>query len=132
MTNRIFPDKGAVLIDGKPGMENDPAQSNVFLISESTLHPSAMRVAGAFRWARAFYPRFNEDYAMGLLRDFGLNPKAKISGLSIGYRSIFKLVLALSVNVPYVLLNINACAKVHREAPIFGSTDISDKPFLCQ
>lgn len=105
LTNRIFPDGGTVLVDDENGLENDRAQSKIFLMSESTLHPDAMRVNGAFRWAQAFYPSFDKDYAMKLLGDFGLPAKAKISGLSTGYRSIFKLILALSVNVPYVLLD---------------------------
>lgn len=105
LTNRILPDEGAVLVDGESGLENDQAQSKIFLMSESTLHPVAMRVSGALRWARAFYPNFDGDYAKKLLGDFGLAPKSKISGLSTGYHSIFKLILALSVNVPYVLLD---------------------------
>ncbi len=105
MTNRIFPDGGAVLVDGENGQENDEAQSKIFLMSETTLYPDTMRVSGAFRWAKAFYPGFDESYAQKLLDDFGLTARSKISGLSTGYRSIFKLVLALSVNVPYVLLD---------------------------
>lgn len=105
LTNRMFPDEGTVLVDGENGRENDQAQSKIFLMSEAVLHPEAMRVSGAFRWARAFYPGFDEKYAGRLLEDFGLSPRSKISGLSTGYRSIFKLILALSVNVPYVLLD---------------------------
>ena len=105
LTNRIFPDGGTVLVDGENGLENDRAQSKIFLMSESTLHPDAMRVNGAFRWAQAFYPSFDKNLAMKLLGDFGLPAKAKITGLSTGYRSIIKLILALSVNVPYVLLD---------------------------
>lgn len=105
LTNRIFPDEGTVLVDGESGLENDRAQSKIFLMSETTLHPEAMRVGGAFRWAKTFYPSFDGGYAGKLLEDFGLSSKAKISGLSTGYRSIFKLILALSVNVPYVLLD---------------------------
>ena len=36
---------------------------------------------------------------------FVLNTSSRISALSTGYLSIFKLVMALSVNVPYVLLD---------------------------
>ena len=105
LTNRIFPDEGTIFVDGENGLENDQAQGKLFLMSETTLHPDSMRVNGAFHWAKAFYPDFDENYAGKLLEDFALNPKAKISGLSTGYRSIFKLILALSVNVPYVLLD---------------------------
>ena len=93
LTGRIFPDSGTVTVDNERGTENDSAQSKIFLMSETTLHPGM------------FYPGFDESYAKGLAQEFGLSLKAKISGLSTGYRSIFKLILALSVNVPYVLLD---------------------------
>ncbi len=105
LTGRIFPDSGAVTVDGGPALENDRAQAKIFLMSEKTLHPDGMRVKEAFRWAKAFYPSFDGDRAMALAGDFGLAMNTKVSGLSTGYRSIFKLVLGLSVNVPYVLLD---------------------------
>lgn len=105
LTGRLFADSGTVTIDGEPALENDQAQAKLFLMSEKTLHPDSMRVNGAFRWARAFYPGFDEDYALRLAGDFGLAVNAKVSGLSTGFHSIFKLILALSSNVPYVLLD---------------------------
>lgn len=105
LTGRIFPEAGTITVDGEPALENDKAQSKIFLMSEKTLHPDGMRVKEAFRWAKVFYPAFDEDYAMGLAGDFGLALNTKVSGMSTGYRSIFKLVLGLSVNVPYVLLD---------------------------
>jgi len=105
LTGRIFPDGGSITVDGEPALENDRAQSKIFLMSETDLHPDSMKVRDAFYWAKAFYPGFDEDYAMGLAGDFALNTGSKTSGLSTGYRSIFKLILALSVNVPYVLLD---------------------------
>lgn len=105
LTGRLFADEGAVTIDGENAVENDRAQGKVFLMSEKTLHPDSMRVRQAFRWAQAFYPGFDPAQALSLAGDFGLNTNARVSGLSTGYHSIFKLVLALSVNTPYVLLD---------------------------
>lgn len=105
ISNRIFPDAGSVTIDGTPAAENDAAQAKLYLMSEKTCYPEAMRVTEAFRWTRNFYPAFDEDFARKLADSFQLNLKARVKGLSTGYLSIFKLVLALSVNVPYVLLD---------------------------
>ena len=105
LTGRLFADEGAVTIDGENAIENDRAQGKVFLMSEKTLHPDSMRVRQAFRWAQTFYPGFDQGQALSLSGDFGLSTNARISGLSSGYHSIFKLVLALSVNTPYVLLD---------------------------
>ena len=105
LTGRLFADEGAVTIDGENAIENDRAQGKVFLMSEKTLHPDSMRVRQAFRWAQTFHPGFDQGQALSLSGDFGLSTNARISGLSTGYHSIFKLVLALSVNTPYVLLD---------------------------
>ncbi len=105
ISNRIFPDSGRVLCDGQPLMENDPALQKLYLMSEQTLYPENMRVKDAFRWTKNFYPRFDTDFAGKLADSFELSQNAKIKGLSTGYLSIFKLVTALSVNTPYVLLD---------------------------
>lgn len=105
LTGRIFADSGSVAVDGLPAVENDRALGKLFLMSEKTCHPESMRVQAALKWIKNFYPRFDTGYAMALAERFGLPMKPKITGLSTGYRSIFKLVLGLSVNVPYVLLD---------------------------
>lgn len=105
IANRIFPDGGTVAIDGVPARENDAAQSSLYLMSEQTCYPESMRVKEAFRWTKNFYPHFDEDFARKLADSFQLNQNARVKGLSTGYLSIFKLVTALSVNTPYVLLD---------------------------
>ena len=40
ISNRIFPDQGEVLVDGKPARENDQVQQNMYLMSEQTLYPA--------------------------------------------------------------------------------------------
>lgn len=105
ISNRIFPEEGGVTVDGEPGRENDRAQSKIYLMSEKTCYPDSMKVKDAFYWTRNFYPRFDADFAQSLAGSFELNVKAKIKSLSTGYLSIFKLVIALSVNVPYLLLD---------------------------
>lgn len=105
ITNRIFPDSGEILADGEPVQENDRAQQKLYLMSEKTYYPERMKVRDSFRWTRSFYPSFDEEYARKLAEAFDLNTGAQVRSLSTGYLSIFKLVTALSCNVPYVLLD---------------------------
>ncbi len=105
LTNRIFPDLGEVLVDGLPARENDAAQQKLYMMSEKSYYPDSMRVADAFKCTEAFYGGFSKDYAARLCDLFGLNPRKKVKELSTGYGSIFKLIAALSVPVPYVLLD---------------------------
>lgn len=105
ISGRLYPDSGQVLCDGQPAWENDSAQSRLYLMSEQTLYPEGMRVREAFHWSKLFYPQFDEEFAEKLADSFGLKLSARIKSLSTGYLSIFKLVTALSVNVPYLLLD---------------------------
>lgn len=105
ISNRIFSDEGEVLVEEMPARENDQVQQKIYLMSEQTLYPTGMKVQQAFRWSKEFYPEFDMSYAMELSERFGLSTKKKIKALSTGYKSIFKLIVALSVNVPYLFLD---------------------------
>lgn len=105
ITNRLYPSSGQVLIDGEPVIGNDGALGRVFMMGEENLYPDGMRVSRAFCIAASFYPGFDMAYAEELSNIFGLKIRKKISALSTGYASIFRLILALSVNTPYILMD---------------------------
>lgn len=105
ISNRIFPDKGEILINGMPAMENDKAQSLIYLMSEQTLYPEKMKIRELFKWTQNFYPNFDLGYAQNLAAQFGLDTKKRVRTLSTGYSSIFKIILALSAGTPYILLD---------------------------
>lgn len=105
ITGRIFADQGEVLFDGEPVIENDGMLQKLFMMGEKNFYPEGMRVSAAFQWTKAFYPGFDEKRAMDLAKQFGLNTGKKIKSLSTGYSSIFKLIVALCVNTPFVFLD---------------------------
>lgn len=102
---RIFADAGEVLVDGAPALENDEALHKLYLASENTLYPENMKIREAFQWTKRFYPEFDLAYAEKLARQFALDTGKRVKSLSTGYRSVFKLIIALSVNTPYILLD---------------------------
>lgn len=105
ISNRIFADEGKVLMHGNPVKENDESLRNIYLMSEKTLYPEKMKIKDVFKWSKEFYPNFDMDFAMDLAKQFGLDLKKCPAKLSTGYVSIFKTIVALSVNVPYVFLD---------------------------
>ena len=105
VTQRLFPDGGSVTVDGEPIGDNDRALSKMYLMSEKLYYPETMRVKDAFRWSQAFYPNFDREFAWNLAGAFQLNTSAKVSKLSTGYSSIFKIVVALSTNAALRLLD---------------------------
>lgn len=105
ITNRIFADEGEVLVDGIPTKENDLALQKIYLMSEKNYYPLNMKVKEIFQWTKNFYPNFDLEYAKKLADIFELNINKNVKSLSTGYNSIFKVIIALSVNTPYVLLD---------------------------
>ncbi len=105
ITGRIFADSGEVLVDGAPALENDEALHKLYLISEKMLYPESMKLREAFQWTKRFYPEFDAVYAEKLARQFALDTGKRVKSLSTGYTSIFKLIIALSVNTPYILFD---------------------------
>lgn len=105
INNRLFPNEGTITLNGENVFENDNALSNFFYTSENLLYPENMKVKDAFKWSKHFFPQFNMEYAYTLVNKFNLPVKKKITALSTGYTSIFKNIIALSVNTPYVFLD---------------------------
>jgi len=105
VTGRIFADRGEALVDGMPIPENDPALRKIYLAGEKTLFPEGMKVQDTFKWSGEFYPAFDPEYAGNLAEQFRLDTKKRVKSLSTGYDSIFKLIIAMSANTPYILLD---------------------------
>lgn len=103
ITGRIFADGGTTALDGAVTTENDAALRQIYMLSEQTYYPEKMRVREAFKLSSTFYPNFDLDYAARLSNAFALDMRKKVSQLSTGYNTIFKLIVGLSTNAPYLL-----------------------------
>ena len=103
-TGRYFADEGEVRVDSISNHSNQ-ALNRLYMLSEKNLFPEEMRVGQALLWTERFYPGFDGAYARELAEKFKLPMKQKINKLSTGYASVFKIVLSLAVNTPYLLLD---------------------------
>lgn len=105
IANRIFADQGEVLIDGIPAKENMGVHEKIFCMSEADLYDRDLKVKDHFKWTNRFYNDFDLDKAFELSKKFNLDINKRFKALSKGYQSIFKLIIALSLNVPYVIFD---------------------------
>ena len=105
LSGRIFEDNGSISLDGEPLVENDAVLGKIYLMSEKTLYPENMKIRDTFRHSKSFYPDFDIEYANTAAEKFSLDTRKKVKSLSTGYTSIFKLILALSTNAPYIFLD---------------------------
>ena len=105
LTGRLYASSGEITVDGEPTKNNDKVLSKIFMVSEQNMFPEDMKVKKALDLAPSFYPEFDRAYAEKLAKKFGLSTKKKIKTLSTGYASIFRLIMGLSVNTPYLLFD---------------------------
>jgi len=105
ITNRIFVNSGKILVDGESVIDNDNALGKLYLMSEKNYYPENAKIKHIFKLTKNFYPNFDADYAIKLAELFELNLNKSVRSLSTGYSSIFKLIISLSVNTPYILLD---------------------------
>ena len=105
IANRIFADYGEVLIDGIPAKENMGVHEKIFCMSEADLYDRDLKVKEHFKWTNRFYSDFDLEKALALSRKFELDVNKRFKALSKGYQSIFKLIVALSITVPYVIFD---------------------------
>lgn len=105
IANRIFADEGDVLIDGLPAQENMEMHEKIYCMSEADLYDVSIKVKDHFKWTARFYDSFDIGKAFKIAEKFKLDTNKKFSALSKGYRSIFKLAIALALDVPYVIFD---------------------------
>ena len=105
IANRIFADSGEVLIDDIPAKENMKIHDKIFCMSEADLYDTNLKIKDLFKWTDRFYDDFDKEKAMEIANKFNLNINKKFKALSKGYQSIFKLTVALSLNVPYIIFD---------------------------
>ncbi len=105
IANRIFADSGSVFIDDLDAKENMAVHEKIFCMSEADLYEDGLRIKEIFKWVNRFYSCFDIEKAFEIAKQFKLNTNKKFKQLSKGYQSIFKLSVAMSLNVPYVIFD---------------------------
>ncbi|MBU6398729.1 MAG: ABC transporter ATP-binding protein [Verrucomicrobia bacterium] len=93
----LKPQTGSVRVFGRDPVADPPGVlGRIGFLSEDRDLPMWMRVAELLRYSRAFYPRWDADYAEGLRRQFQLDPAARIKHLSRGELAKAGLLVALA------------------------------------
>lgn len=105
ISNRIFADSGTVTMDNETMCDNDHTLGKVYLMSEVNLYSERSRVKQLFKTTALLYGDFDDAHANKLAQKFGLDLNARFGKLSTGYRTIFKLIIALCVPADYVFLD---------------------------
>lgn len=118
LDGRCVADSGEIHIDNNLCIPDSALfYGNVFLVSEDNLYPSDMSLREIINQTKKFHSSFDSEKAFKLINAFGLQAKMRIKGLSTGGNTVFKDIIGLCINKPYVFfdeptLGLDA---VHRE-----------------
>ena len=104
IANRFQPTTGQILLDEQSVWENEQAQRQIFFATEGA-NFAEMKVRDIIRWMAAAYPNFDKEQCLNYAKQFELDLKKNNLKLSTGYKSVLRVVLALSVHTPLLLLD---------------------------
>jgi len=102
----LKPAGGSVRVFGLDPVANPPGVlGRIGFLSEDRDLPMWMRVEELLRYSRAFYPKWDDQYAESLRRQFQLDPAARIKHLSRGELAKAGLLVALAHRPELVVLD---------------------------
>jgi ABC-2 type transport system ATP-binding protein len=123
---------GDIRIDGQP-IGKDMYEKVSFIPDHLTM-PSAMKLSEGLQFMKDFYRSWNENRAEELMKFFRLDVTDKIGNMSKGTAAKFNLVLGLSQDTEYVLMDepFSGIDMFSREmiAEVFSSQLIEDRGVL--
>ncbi len=104
IANYIRPTQGEITFEQKPLWENEEAQRQIFLATETSFFPN-LKIKELFNWFEQSFPNFDKQQCLNYANQFELDINKTTAKLSTGYRSVMRVVLALSVHTPILMLD---------------------------
>ena len=104
ITNYIQPTDGSITLDEQNVWENEKAQHQIFLVTE-TSYFAEMNANNLIQLMSEIYPSFDKQQCLDYAKRLELDLNKKYTALSTGYKSVLRAVLSLSVHTPFLFLD---------------------------
>ncbi len=104
ITNYIQPTEGTITLDEQNVWENEKAQHQIFLVTE-TSYFAEMNAHKLIQLMSEIYPSFDKQQCLDYAKRFELDLNKKYTALSTGYKSVLRAVLSLSLHTPFLFLD---------------------------
>lgn len=105
ISNKLFNDSGTIHIDGQEVNNNLRLQDYLYVMSNSEFSTINGRVEKVFERISSLNPHFNYELAISYLERFRINPSSYYLKLSTGNKTNFKLIIALAMDLPYIIFD---------------------------
>ena len=98
-------DAGVVRIDEQNVYDNNKVKSEVFFLADDPYFFAQSTIIDIKQFYKIFYKNFSEEIFNDLLREFKLDPNAKINSFSKGMKRQVSVILAFSCQAKILLLD---------------------------
>ncbi|GAA5200032.1 ABC transporter ATP-binding protein [Rugosimonospora acidiphila] len=105
VTGQLVASGGELTVFGERPYENAAVLSNICFIKESQRYPDGFKVRHVLDSGRILFPRWDDQLARNLLRDFQLPLGRGVKKLSRGMRSSLGIVIGLASRAPLTLFD---------------------------
>jgi ABC-2 type transport system ATP-binding protein len=105
LTGHRLPTRGSVEVFGAAPYENDAVLADIAFIKEGQRYPDAFRVRDALAAAAMVFPKWDDDLARQLVREFDLPEKRPVKKLSRGMNSAVGIIIGLASRAPLTLFD---------------------------
>ncbi|MBQ7816548.1 MAG: ABC transporter ATP-binding protein, partial [Oscillospiraceae bacterium] len=100
-----YPDGGSVTVDGEEVYENIAAKSKVFFVSDDMYFLPNSSIEDMSKLYKGIYPTWNQEKYDNLTGKFPIDKNAKVKNFSKGMKRQAAIILALSCQPTYLLLD---------------------------
>ncbi|EIS8158056.1 ABC transporter ATP-binding protein [Listeria monocytogenes] len=105
MTGIYLPDEGDVFLGEESIFKHPEAKQQLFFLEDNMNHFNTYSVQTVVKIYRQIYTTFDEAFFNELMQRFELPMKAKLMSFSKGRKALFFIILAVSLNVRFLLLD---------------------------
>ncbi|MFI3208600.1 MAG: ABC transporter ATP-binding protein, partial [Eubacteriales bacterium] len=98
-------DQGSIMIDGVNVYENVEMKRKIFYVADDAFFPFGYNCEDMKCFYKSVYPSFDEKKFCKLLMQFGLDKKTKVHSMSKGMKKQLSIILGLSAQTKYLLLD---------------------------
>lgn len=105
MTGIYLPDEGDVFLGEESIFKHTEVKQQLFFLEDNMNHFNTYSVQTVVKIYRQIYTTFDEAFFNELMQRFELPMKAKLMSFSKGRKALFFIILAVSLNVRFLLLD---------------------------
>ncbi|RLL40355.1 ABC transporter ATP-binding protein [Oceanobacillus piezotolerans] len=105
LSGQILASGGSILIDGENPFDNRRLTESICLIKEGQNFKKDLSIKNVLKIFSYFYPKWDQELADELIKEYKLNPKSKVKTLSKGMESALGITVGLASKAPITIFD---------------------------